>query len=305
MTFRTEKAVQELTPEKLTYLVDMYKLAKTEKERAEVETLFKPYVPYKVAFREFLHDKLPAGKKAIAMRATLLALGDVAAPLWERIDGPDRMGLNTALELARSARDEKTEKVTLHSVQAVLKEYDTWPSRKDQDGRSIKYRPLNKVLPMKWREGQRKGEKKGKKNEDNDTHFWRNLRESLISFIGKKMEGLDPTIAHQQAKRMESDLKTMVEEWQSKLHSARIHGFTNSVDTSVRRSAVLDACRTLSLDPPKVGQEANLKKARINKLRLAREYHPDVNTQHDTRENYQAVIGAYKILEQYNEQFAV
>ncbi len=85
--------------------------------------------------------------------------------------------------------------------------------------------------------------------------------------------------------------------------AGRLKGAELLTFDQLRRSARI-ACRTLSIDPPKPGEPIDHNTLRARKRVLVRAFHPDMSGTDATREQYEAVLAACDVVEQYNQSLA-
>ncbi len=137
-----------------------------------------------------------------------------------------------------------------------------------------------------------------------DNERWRapagRLQACVVDFVGTQLKGRpvsdydrDDLIG-----QLEREIQTAIRAFSVRL--ARL-GSTDAPKGITRRQ-VLDACRTLRIDPPKPEAQVDLAAARRNKKQLARAYHPDTSKADNARVFYQQVIEAFDVLEQYHKQ---
>lgn len=285
------------------YLIAQWHSATTQRDKARIETRlwegrdddlelprrrWLPVLLGQNAFREF------------ELRATLDARGSAAAPLWERIDsdGADQIGLHTAARLMRTAKDSafRTNTTLHHAVLHALAEFDAAPMiTRTAAGNMVRRLPPKPKL----REA-RRGMYQLKQTPLADaSRFWASLRTQAAEYMAGKFTSTnpdaDPIVIERLVTEFSRDLKVLTEEYHGKINRAL--GTNRSAE--IKRAQMIGACRTLSIDPPKPGKRVDLVLANKRKKMLARAYHPDSGT--GATDQYQSVLDAYAVLEQYNE----
>lgn len=305
MTARKKEDIPVLTSEKYDEIIKLWNICANEEDRANIESMLRPYVPFGASYREFISENLLVSEGAAENRGILWLAGDVTKPLWARVDGPERMPIGTAVMVLRAARVVERGGVTAEGLQAALKEYESWPTRQMPNGGPvIHFKPPTMFTGLNRWQRKGKGGAKGRVGKEPEKGFWQTLRDSIQAYVQERTKELEPHYAGKLSKELEAELKTLLHEWQVRLDSVSRRGMKiGELVPVVRRTVLVEACRTLAMAPPPVSKPVNMKLARRNKMRLAREYHPDVSA-HDTGESFNEVIKAYQVIEQYNEQFS-
>ena len=227
-------------------------------------------------------------------RQLLWNAGSVADPIWERIQSKD-MPLHTGARIYTRAKQRaldggyRVEDV----ISASLQEYDSLPKVSMQDGTTMRKKVFAKP--------------KTKKQEADYANFWTETKQRIHAFLASKLEGVDPVLVEPLLRDFEGDFKSLVDSFQSRLNRTlkREKSHANFAAMLLSDAEFTSALETLGLDPVKRGQPVDLKAASASKRRLVRLYHPDVNGgEENMRRKYEAVIGAYDLLEKYNESLA-
>lgn len=133
---------------------------------------------------------------------------------------------------------------------------------------------------------------------------WALLRKDYLSKIGKHLpthlrEGL--------LKRFDRDLTAL--NWDGDVRTARREAGTGPMPelpaAKANRAAIVSACRTLHIDPPKPNAPVDPTAARRARKQLSREYHPDV-TGGDVGliKKFQEVNEAYRLIDDYNQSIS-
>ena len=94
-------------------------------------------------------------------------------------------------------------------------------------------------------------------------------------------------------------LDTRLEAYRRKLRGEAAGAVAALVALSRRR--IIAACQLLSMDPPPPGRPADLADARKRRGKLGAAYHQDRVGDDSMRDQYEAVMNAYRTLEEYNE----
>lgn len=227
-----------------------------------------------------------------------------AAPLWDRMEGEERMSHHTAGKLLRAARKEAAAsggQISLEvAVIDVLREYDKNPGSKTPGGHIVRRKQITRLPKIDDLHVKPKKAKKYDPDSDGHRIFYANLREDIASFVAPRLGGTDPIIAEQIWKDFELGLKVLLDDFGIKVSRAR----SNNADADVNRKQIVEACRHLHMDPPKPGLPIDLASARAQKKKMAKLYHPDkVGGSEATRPQYEAVIEAFLVAEKYAEKF--
>lgn len=253
----------------------------------------------KVEFRrDFLKRLLNEPTSGTQYRQTILAIGEAGEPLWRRIHEKQLL-LGTGADLASKAKKmERTQNVELSiAVLEALKEYDSLPFTRLVDGVPVRIPgPKGRSTPE---------EQPTFQHLDTGRQFWLDFRATVTTYFEKKCEWMDSSTREILKREFETDLKVLIEQFQSKIHNAqkREKGQREVALVALTRSKILDACTTLHMDPPAVGGQVDMDKARKQKKLLARAYHPDSNGgDSTTQEKYIAVMQAFQVLETYSKQ---
>jgi len=275
--------------------------AKTERERAQLEVELWRLAPRSVrglaTAQAWLCKTLaPFGSadvvrtRNVDARQRLQNGGDVVGPVWDLIDGPEHMTLQSGARILSSARQAaKINHTTVEEeVAKAIKSYLSLTKFVLGDGRTFRRmaRDANRLSARR----------------DN----WGSVRAAIKRIVYAELD----SIADANAK---SRLRSQIEvEISSLVHilTARVRRVkeTASLDKSPARVSdkklrqrLREACQLLSVDAPAPGHPVDLltyQKAKKNYRSLVKEYHPDTSGTEDTRESYQAVIDAMILIEQ-------
>lgn len=286
-------------------LVDAWKAARTERERAHVEALL--WMTAGADERVDLRDEgkvnhgrqlwvsklVGAPEVEVAKRARLHSGNPDIDELWSRIDKRE-FSLGMAVRWLTEARKLKQQRddITLReALTRLLAEYDTWPKRREGEY-MVGVKPASSFSRVPMRK------KHARVYANDDRAFWGKLRELLQDFVQRRMEGVEPLTQSTLLSEFERELKVVTASWGGKMERAKQRGTDNAV-LLISRVKVTRACEVLSMDPPKPGKPVDMKLAQSRKRTLAKTYHPDVSP--TTRDQYEAVLEAFAVLEDYEE----
>lgn len=282
------------------YLVAQWHITKTQRELARIESRLwegredDVELPRRTWLPRIVGTAMP--QRNIELRATLDAAGAAAIPLWERVDngGSTSIGIHTAARLLREARERalRTKTTLALSVLHGLAEFDAAPMVTRSAGGHVVRRIVREPDAKPLRASTRMPH-------DAAGRFWSSLREQateyLIAQFTESNPDADPIVVERLVSEFARDLKVLTDEHQGKIKRA----IGSNHGAEIKRARMISACRTLSIDPPKPGKRVDLGLANKRKKMLARAYHPDSGT--GATDQYQAVLDAYAVLEQYNE----
>lgn len=260
--------------------------------------------------KEFLKGEFVAhftGAKSyeVDARGRLLNGGTVADPLWTRVNKGE-MPLGTAVQLLAKGRKRANEAGVnaAAAVAAILAEYETQGyTTKMPDGKVFR-RKAPSAIPRPVPQSFKKA-KKARKDDASGRAVWQQIREALASLVHDRLEDAEPVMQDKLIGEFERDLKVMLDQLQQKLYRMSVQAKANAPFTTrgISRRALVEACRTLHMDPPPVGALVDEKQAKKQKHKLAAVYHPDAHGGDETtRPQYEAVLAAYTEVEKYNEQ---
>lgn len=291
-------------------MIEHYKVTAskfTHKERAEFEKqIWDTAAPSLdlggMLRRTWLASQIFESQSDIENRSIIYNGGLAADELWRRLD--EGMPLTTATGLLRKAKKiANASRIALRdALKSELDDYDKLPMYRLANGKVTRRRApatlpnLKDIMPPK---------KRGRPSSGHPRVFWAHIRDQLAHFVAARLVGADPIVAQTLWKDFEKDLKIIFDELQSKLYRARRDDKKGKdLSKEVSRRAVVNACHTLSMDPPSPGKAIDLTLAKKQKHKLARLYHPDRhNGDESTRPQYDAVLEAFLILEQYQGNF--
>jgi hypothetical protein len=264
--------------------------AKTPRERAEAEAAFYEATSTRSGKRgiEDIARVFPGcSSYEVRHRYKLWLAGDDAAPLWERLAS----GSLTLAEASRVMRDAvKTRAQTRGNVARRVRQLIGAPEpTRDSDA------PPSSVTPIT--------------QED----FRSAVRALVDRLLASESEELTPFVASRIRKRFSADVAAAVHDMHVAVRSARVRAKRDAgvVDVGVlianaerfSRRNIVDACRALSMDPPRSGTPIEVAVVNRQWKRLARLYHPDANQggTPESDEAYALALAARDTLLAYNE----
>lgn len=245
--------------------------------------------------RQWLSEKLGIIPSLVESRSTLLGYGESADIVWKRVQ-EDGMPLRTATKLMRDARMRSNISgiEISEAVKQVLDEYDNLPIARLPGGGTI-----HKKTPSMLPRTPPPTVKNDSDGEGNPKVFWAELRGMISGYFHTRLEGMDQAVIDQTWRQLEVDIKVILEMYQHKLD--RMKRDHDRRDQGISRSKIIQACHVLNIDPPRPGKDlddAFRKKAKAHFKKLASQYHPDKSGSEDTRQLYENVVEAYRILEE-------
>lgn len=244
---------------------------------------------------EYLSPILTVSQYSISARCYLFGAGDIAAPLWDHID--NGMTLSGAVSLLKRARAiaKKNNTPTADPLARLLEDLDSGVQvRKLPGGKIARARPrssLRSSLP---------GQAPAPSPDDKKSQtFWDTLRSHIGEHVDSVLSGIDEITSDGLKRSFEADLRVVFDDFQTRLSVAKRSHSIRSV--SVSRSKLIDACRTLCLDPPRVGEKIDMNLVNRQRKKLARVYHPDVVGNNATVDQYRSIMDAYQVIQTYTE----
>lgn len=283
--------------EALTVLKERFDRATTTPEKLDVAWALYSHAPVGVLGRDFLKEHLGLRVSLSEDYLALALAGEAGSFLAAEIDA-NRITFPAVRRLLYEARGRKGrgrvstvvrrrgEHVSLESAKVLYEAYLKQPVFKTAGGKVIRRKSATRAFNA---EGARRPSPS-----DPDQKFWQLVREKMSEYLRRKCIGLDPLVIQNLFREAESDLKTLATSWQTRLKRL-------GMGIDVKQVAVTKACYQLGVSPPSRTKPVDLNTARTNMRRLAREYHPDVAGE-GMRNQYEAVISAYEVLTQYNQQ---
>lgn len=135
----------------------------------------------------------------------------------------------------------------------------------------------------------------------NAQDYFQRVRVLSEEFADMKLVAIDPYLAEQAKQEFLDWMKEGYESLLTKAIKLRREG-KNERLSKIGQTRFVQACEVLGVTA-KFGQPIDIQRAKKNKFKRARELHPDSNSgSHASQEEYQAVIEAYEVLEDYTRQ---
>lgn len=234
-------------------------------------------------------------------RMSMINSGDWVNPLWERIDGQEKMPLSTATKLLKKAKAfaAETGRPNAEILQEVLDEYDddentilsTLP-----DGRTFrKKKPTVKV------DAPKQNGREWEVDVDNAKKLWVLLETILQKFLTTRIGSLDQSVRDDLSKDFMFQVRAVYEDVMKEVNRHR---------KDIKREAIIrvgayklrQACEALGVPVPKPGDPVNMQEAKVRYRRLAARFHPDRNAGQDSMiKQYHAVNEALETIKMYTE----
>ncbi len=242
----------------------------------------------------YMQDRFETPQSKSRARQFLHSAGPAADPLWERIE--QDMTLHSALQIMQGAREraEGGEELAF-AVRTGISDYDNFGyASRSPNGKIVRRRlPGSTAPPPSASDPTPAGRA-----------FWSFLRSHVMEYIKTRLPDADQHTRDGVIRRFEVDLNVLLADLQKEISKAPKQGLKAVL--AVSRKSVTQACQVLNMRPPKVGQPVDMETARLQRKRHARAYHPDSHGGSEaTRDQYQAVMEAFKLLETYNESLGI
>lgn len=239
----------------------------------------------------------------VANRRMLYMLGELANPLWDRIEKKQLLE-STATRIIRDAKIIGVEnRMSMkEAIAAALEEYDALPFSILVNGVPVRRDTTARRTPIEKKETPRPSVPPGTAKSD-DYLMWQKLQQDLTAFVESKVGGVPSLTTSSIVKDFTVGVKVLIHEVQNKIKRAAELQKESQRAKRVPRHAVLSACNTLKMDRPDMNQPVNLELAKRQKKILAKLYHPDAHGGSETtRFLYEEALAAYDLLETYNSQ---
>jgi hypothetical protein len=286
----------------LAELIRDHASADTERARAEIELeMWQLYGKDEVRTEkrdrsDYVASVLGVSRYPIAQRQRLLGYGDAFEVLWQRVD--DDMMLRTACEIAHTVKKIKARGESEREVLArVLAEYDARPNVYHVNGKIVRRPSWLKAKAQEFTQRERES-----RAQTPEGRFWTEHRALVRGYVEERLVGQSDMDITNEVERLETDLKVVFAEFHSRLDWKKRRV---PLAVAITRRALVEACRTLHLDPPKSTTEAPgeafFKTAQRRFKELAREYHPDRHGSDATRPQFEAVMEAWRVIQDYRE----
>lgn len=262
---------------------------------------------------------LPAASiSSVEEHAFLYRYGESMTALWRRID--QDMTLGTAMALARRAKSSRGNSESLRaSVERVLAEYDSFPQvRYFKDGKQRRFpaeagrgpRPhMRKKAESDTEKSVTKQPQPKRQTEPPalpqdaaaERAFWAQIRAMSREYAMRRTSGYTPESLDAEVRTLETDLKVVFDAFSNRIqHMTR----QTPVSVAVLHSKVREACRVLHVDPPLKIHNVPVgffSRAQKQFRSLARAYHTDTTGTDASRPQFEAVMEAWKVIQQFKD----
>ena len=295
-----------MTPHQEKLIAD-YKRASGQRERAELEQMIWDLATaderneYHRVRGAYLKAALGEAEHKIDDRSAIRNVGpEAATPLWDRVEGD--MTLRTARDIVTLARKSQTRSESMKdAIERELLAYNQRPiKRKTRGGKVI--RALGAATPSKEpdRPKGRATPPPAVNLESRD--FWGQIRQLIRIEVESRLAGYGEMTVREEAQRLESDLKVVFAEFSNRMGQIR---HKTPFGVAVTKGRFVEALRALHLDAP--AQQEILdgsfeRSAKTRYRKLARQYHPDTSGTNETEGRFQAVIEAWRAVQEYCTQ---
>ena len=217
--------------------------------------------------------------------------------LWDRIDGHERMVLQSATGVLQRAKVRAvSESVPLaEAIDRELAVYDTWDLYKSADG-NYRKRPQ--------RVKGHRGDVHARTVADVATAraLWTAFRATIKRVVDHELHRVGSKDARERLRtQVETEIEASIQMLQSRIRRVRDAELHNGggplVNVAAAGESVSEACTVLGVDPPEAGKVVDhglYQLAKKNFKRLVRENHPD---QGGARERYETIVHAMQVIE--------
>lgn len=274
----------------------------TDKALAEVEYRVMEAAPEDIprsghALLKWASSVLKQSQHMMARRRELWIAGAPADPLWARVDAGMPIGRTArVLRAARGRASRRNREAFRRAIEEELRKMDYRPSPEPAAeaaaptpilptaGEAADPFPSLPPLPAPGLAAR---------------EFWQRLREVLAEHMRPRLEFMPEHERDRLLDDFDRDVQSLCAQHSSKWKkSAR----AQQDQQRVSRQRFANALRVLHMDPPRRGASLEPLLAQANKQKkiMARLYHPDSHggSEH-TRAQYQAVLDAFLVVEQY------
>jgi hypothetical protein len=214
-----------------------------------------------------------------------------------------------AVQLHRDAKAHAFEKdiPITRALAKVLAEYDTLPVQRKENGVTIRKRASSKFKRVLSGTQRRRGAPKKKTEFPTPLRFVAWVKDCAARYVQERGTDLDEVAIE----RLLIELKTDLKDFTDRVRTAQVKAKRNkdnreeadAIIDRISRRRFVEACKRLLVPIPGIGKPIDLDFARKQKRKLSRAYHPDLNRETEqTRIEFEAIIEAYRIVEQYAGQ---
>ncbi len=299
-------------PTKLDYLESLYGQEMSERDRAELEAkIWSAVSPEERKLVEgagirkglvgYISYRFSVGQGSLRNRQFLFGAGPIADPLWERIDGHG-MPVHTARRLLNEAMEASEAGMALETALAKkIAKYEGTGYLARVGNKVVRKVPKSSKMAMPTEvEADSWEPPLGPAPEGRE--FWAFLRTQTLNYVMSRVPDADPGIREKMVSNFEADLRSVVQTFRVDIgRAARMKSIFQPAGPS--RREVLEACRTLNIDPPKVGSPVDESVLKRQMRAYARAYHPDrAGGTEETRVLFDQSQKAYVVIRDYNLQ---
>jgi hypothetical protein len=290
-----------MSQEKMDQLMQQYsqtKLTLSEKQKAELEREI--WFQYSTAKgrgfsketprRSWFQSHFGGTKKEYQDRSVLMNAGPWVEPIWQRIESG--LPVSTALNLIKISKNKAASSGSSNedALKKALEEYD-----------SIKYTCRNAAGKEFKRNAPYKENCDKPGSIGDSSEFFRQIRTLTEEFLNVRLVGIDPYLAEQAKTEFVEWIKQGYEDLRKRIMRHR-RDAKQEVMAKIGRTRFVQSCEVLGIRAT-FGKPIDLNKAKKAKFNRVKNLHPDKNDgSHALQEEYQAVIKAYNLLEDYARQ---
>ena len=274
--------------------------ARTHRERAELEAKMWQLAPLeerKPGRAKYVSRLLSISLRPAEARASLHNAAQLADPLWERVDGPEMMLIESATRVLQRARLRAVAE-NLPEPEALkreLVEYDSWVPVRTEAGvfRKRPQRPRGMAATS------------APVGAGASRDRWAAVRASIKRVVDIELAKVGDM--HTRGKlraQLESEVSTLVDLFMARVRRERKNATLNDAPLPLNlhadRKALRAACQLLSVDPPIANDcvdHLTYTTAKKHFRKLAMEYHPDHNLDPGAVDRYKEVVDAMQLVE--------
>jgi DnaJ-domain-containing protein 1 len=221
----------------------------------------------------------------IACRQRLL---NAPQAIWDRLERKE-LPVSAAVRIWSTARGHTDPEA---EVTRLLEEMDALPNKRVVNGRTVKINHYGAGTTA------RKSVETEKNAPTSSKKIWFSIRVLMHQMVEHSVQrhNIDTLTQRDLMIWLDRELGTLVSSFNNKLKRHR------KVKVRVTRGQMLNACHALSVEPPAMGQMANMIAVKRNYRQLCKQYHPDTSRVDNAPAKLQAVVEAKNIIEQYNDE---
>jgi hypothetical protein len=271
-------------------LIAKYRFAKTDREKADIELQIWNAIPRHertgVGMAKQLRPLLNIPLYQISNRYQISLAGKDFEFLWDKIESG--MTLGTATRIINEARNaaKKHDLKIKDVIPKIVEAYDSIGYGTTlKSGKVIRKRTFQNLI-----------------FEPPNADMLSVLTDQIYEIVlnGCRVYEYDKYKILQELK---IDLEILVKEYKRKINKL---DRKNAIDQeSLMMDDVVNACEILGIDIPQIGESVNSNEVKSKVRSKAKIYHPDVHGgSESTRHKYEEVMWSYKVLQEYNENFA-